>query len=214
MSEQVEWLSSELLPFGDFELPEGVSLVEALVAYCAAVGVERCVMLESGSEVLRGQRFLDGMNMAIVENAFNTCLLLQRLAVESPDEAEDAAGAVLAAAEDGSSFGEWLHQWGAELGVDMEAVRVRAEAVCAELASELGREVGETFTWDGSPESYEAICKALPGRVHGGRGVPLLYLKHPDTYSARIGEGWRIRIEGDSFAVLPPAQETDQEVGR
>ena len=111
---------------------------------------------------------------------------------------------------------------------DWENCEVCAEleetcVVCASVT--LGHaQVGETFTWDGTDEAFERLRTALPDPVnayHFAADVIAISLfelpplgdgteERPVDDLLMVPLGWRIRIEGDSFAVLPPAQETDQ----
>lgn len=74
-------------------------------------------------------------------------------------------------------------------------------------------EVPEPIVWDGSEASAKAINDALPDghtaspaetSVYGHLGIKSAG-DHPRY--ASIEADWRIRIEGDSFAILPPKEE-------
>lgn len=73
--------------------------------------------------------------------------------------------------------------------------------------------VAVTIVWDGSEASASAIANVLPGAWEVDSCYPGwldIWQMAPDDGEAfpwaRLRPGWRIRIEGGSFAILPPEE--------
>lgn len=69
-----------------------------------------------------------------------------------------------------------------------------------------------TITWDGRGKTLAAIREHLPADWVADIGEESTLILSPQgDYDAmsftEVGENWRIRIEGDSFAILPPKEE-------
>lgn len=91
--------------------------------------------------------------------------------------------------------------------------RDAAREEAAQLRQQLAAETSDPIVWDGSEESSEAICDALHPILGGDlmvvdleRGFLHIYDMNTGHTYGYVGQHCRIRIEGDSFVILPPEE--------